>query len=101
VLSVAGLSIAALTSCGAGEVNASTRTAPVTPPRPQRPPSRSPTACCWASRPPKQLALADLRRAGAQPAPGTFLSCIDWWTVDLFVDARGRVVAVTLDLYDP
>lgn len=33
--------------------------------------------------------------------PETTTSCLEWWTVDLFVDADGNIGAVTMDLYEP
>ncbi len=39
------------------------------------------------------------RRVSIQPATAT--SCIEWWTVDFFVDDAGLVKAVTLDLFGP
>jgi predicted secreted protein len=43
--------------------------------------------------------LADLRRVSLQTAEAT--SCLEWWTIDFFVDQNGEVIAVTLDLYGP
>ncbi len=43
--------------------------------------------------------LTDLRRVSMQTAEAT--SCLEWWTIDFFVDQNGEVVAVTLDLYGP
>jgi hypothetical protein len=45
------------------------------------------------------IGLEDLRRVSVQPVGVT--SCLTWWTVDLFIDDNQRVVAVTLDLYEP
>jgi len=39
------------------------------------------------------------RRVSLQPETAT--SCLEWWTVDLFVSADGTIGAVTLDLYEP
>lgn len=39
------------------------------------------------------------RRVSIQPTDGT--SCLEWWTVDLFVAGDGAVEAVTMDLYEP
>ena len=39
------------------------------------------------------------RRVSLQPETTT--SCLEWWTVDLFVDTDGPVGAVTMDLYEP
>ncbi|MDQ3627849.1 MAG: hypothetical protein M3419_03390 [Actinomycetota bacterium] len=36
-----------------------------------------------------------------QPVLDADNSCIDWWSVDLFVDADGQVAAVTLGLFGP
>jgi hypothetical protein len=44
--------------------------------------------------------LESLHRVVLQPAAGTIDSCLDWFSVDLFVD-DGTVVAVTLDLWEP
>lgn len=44
--------------------------------------------------------LERLHRVVLQPAAGTIDSCLDWFSVDLFVD-DGTVVAVTLDLWEP
>lgn len=43
--------------------------------------------------------LEDLRRVAIQPVDAT--SCIEWFTVDLFVDGDGVVHGITLDLYEP
>lgn len=41
-----------------------------------------------------------LRRVSLQPANAT--SCLEWWSLDLFVDpGTGQVSAITLDLYAP
>ncbi len=39
------------------------------------------------------------RRVSLQPETTT--SCLEWWTVDLFVDTDGTIGAVTMDLYEP
>ncbi len=38
------------------------------------------------------------RRVSIQPASAQ--SCLQWWTVDLFLGEDGRVEAITLDLYE-
>lgn len=43
--------------------------------------------------------LSDLRQVSIEP--GETDSCLDWWSVDLFVDRDGQVAGVTLDLYEP
>lgn len=37
---------------------------------------------------------------GLRP-PGSITSCLAWFAVDLFINDRSRVVAVTLDLWEP
>ncbi len=39
------------------------------------------------------------RRLSIQPTGAT--SCLEWWTVDFFIDANGEIAAVTLDLFAP
>lgn len=48
---------------------------------------------------PRPSDLADLTRISLQPT--TSASCLDWFAVDLFTDPVGKVVAVTVDLYEP
>ncbi len=43
--------------------------------------------------------VAELRRVSVFPVDAA--SCIEWWTVDFFVDADGTVAAITLDLWEP
>jgi hypothetical protein len=43
--------------------------------------------------------LANHRRLSIQPASAQ--SCLQWWTVDLFLGEDGRVEAITVDLYEP
>lgn len=45
--------------------------------------------------------VSSLRRLTLRPRDETIRSCLDWFTVDLFVGGDGEVVAVTLDLYEP
>jgi hypothetical protein len=40
-----------------------------------------------------------LRRVSLQP--GDPDGCLAWWTVDLFVDDRGAVTGITIDLWEP
>lgn len=49
---------------------------------------------------PAPRGLEDLRRVSLQPAAGTIDGCLEWFSVDLFVD-QGAIVAVTLDLWEP
>ena len=43
--------------------------------------------------------VSGLRRVAVQPRDAD--GCLDWWTVDAFVDGKGRIRAVTLDLWEP
>ncbi len=43
--------------------------------------------------------LDDHKQVSIQPS--AIDSCIAWWTVDFFIDAEGRIDAVTLDLFGP
>ena len=43
--------------------------------------------------------LEELRQISIQPLRAT--SCLEWFTVDFFVDADGLVQAITLDLWEP
>jgi len=47
--------------------------------------------------PPDQVAV--LRRISIQPT-GTD-SCLEWWTVDLFLTDIGSIAAVTIDVWEP
>lgn len=40
-----------------------------------------------------------LHRVSVQPVGA--MSCLTWWTVDLYLDGDGLVAAVTLDVYEP
>jgi hypothetical protein len=42
---------------------------------------------------------AELTRVWVQPREPD--GCLDWWTVDLFLDDDGRIEVVTLDLWEP
>lgn len=44
-------------------------------------------------------AFEGLRQVSIQPADAT--SCLEWWTVDLFLTGDGDVAGITLDLYEP
>jgi hypothetical protein len=48
---------------------------------------------------PPPIQVADLRRVSVQPRDTE--SCLQWWTVDLFLTPDGKVAAVTLDLWEP
>ena len=54
---------------------------------------------CAAPAVPPPPSVARLRRIWVQPAAPD--GCLEWWTVDAFVNADGRIEAVTLDLWEP
>jgi len=45
------------------------------------------------------VGLEELTRISTQPTDAT--SCLEWFSVDLFVNEAGEIVAVTLDLWEP
>jgi hypothetical protein len=45
--------------------------------------------------------LAGYLQLSIEPAENTYSSCLDWWSVDVFLDESGRVHAITLDLFEP
>jgi hypothetical protein len=45
--------------------------------------------------------LADHDRVSVQPVMDEQDSCLQWWTVDLFLDETGQIEAITLDLWEP
>ncbi|MDQ3485955.1 MAG: hypothetical protein M3445_11200 [Actinomycetota bacterium] len=45
--------------------------------------------------------VADLTRVSMQPESEQIDSCLQWWTVDFFVNGAGQIEAVTLDLWEP
>ena len=56
---------------------------------------------CASPPQPHPIEVAELRRVSFQPAEGSIDSCLMWFTVDLFVNGDGEVVAVTLDIWEP
>ncbi len=56
-------------------------------------------ARCAAPPVPAPAGFEELRRVSIQPEVAT--SCLEWWTVDFFVDDDDMVQAVTLDLFGP
>ncbi|WP_147381275.1 hypothetical protein [Nocardioides immobilis] len=40
-------------------------------------------------------------RLSVQPADGSITSCLAWFTVDLYLDDARRIVAVTVDIWEP
>lgn len=54
---------------------------------------------CASGPVPPPNEVEDLRRVSIQPVG--IDSCIQWWTVDLFVTDDGRIAAVTLDRFEP
>jgi hypothetical protein len=47
------------------------------------------------------VGYAEHRRVSLQPTADSYTSCLEWFTIDLFLDDAGDVAAVTLDLYEP
>lgn len=54
---------------------------------------------CASPPAPINDALRDARHLSVQPTG--IDSCLQWWTVDLYLDDEGAVIAVTLDLWEP
>jgi hypothetical protein len=54
---------------------------------------------CASPSQPSPLGFEHHRRLSYQPQ-GT-LSCLDWFTIDLFLGPRGEIEAVTLDVFAP
>jgi hypothetical protein len=54
---------------------------------------------CVAPPTPPPAGFEGLGQVSIQPTG--IDSCLQWFSVDLFLTADGRVAAVTLDLYDP
>jgi hypothetical protein len=48
---------------------------------------------------PAPPSVAELRRVSVQPREVE--SCLQWWSVDVFVTTDGRIRAVTVDLWEP
>ena len=45
--------------------------------------------------------LSSLRHLAIQPAPASYDSCLDWFSIDLYLDPDGHVQTVLLDLWEP
>lgn len=45
--------------------------------------------------------LTDHRRVSLQPTDATIDGCLEWFTVDLFVNDTGTIDTVTLDIWEP
>lgn len=56
--------------------------------------------CAGPPQPPPS-GLADLRRVSIQPPAKSIDTCLDWMTVDFFVDESGQVRAITMDVWEP
>lgn len=56
---------------------------------------------CASPPRPVPRGMQGLRQISIQPDPGSMTSCLRWFTIDLFVTEDRRVVAVTLDLWEP
>ena len=54
---------------------------------------------CAAPPEPAPPGYGDHRRISIQPTSAT--SCLEWWSVDLFMDANGDIAVITLDLFAP
>lgn len=54
---------------------------------------------CAGPPEPAPIGFAEHRRLSIQPAGAT--SCLEWWTVDFFMDDNDEIAAVTLDLFAP
>lgn len=61
--------------------------------------SVGPHSHCASPPVPPPTDLLRLRRVSVQPKD--IDTCLQWWTVDLFVSPAGRIEAVTLDLWEP
>ena len=48
---------------------------------------------------PPPRSVAGLRHVSVQPR--RIDSCLQWFSVDMFVTRSGKIAAVTLDLYEP
>jgi hypothetical protein len=56
--------------------------------------------CAGPAQPPPR-GLEDLRRISVQHLGESMDTCLDWTTVDFFVNPSGQVEAVTMDLWEP
>jgi len=56
---------------------------------------------CASPPVPAPEGLDGRRRVSVQPGEGSITSCLDWFTVDLFLDDDDAIVAVTLDIWEP
>ena len=54
---------------------------------------------CAAPPEPPPIGFEDFQRVSIQPTDAT--SCLEWWTVDFFLNPESEIGAVTLDLYAP
>jgi hypothetical protein len=56
---------------------------------------------CASPPVPAPKGFGNLRRLSVQPSEGSIDSCLSWFSVDLFLDAKGAIRAVTLDIWEP
>lgn len=56
---------------------------------------------CASPPVPPPRGMKALRRVSLQPSEASITTCLNWFTVDLFLDRDRNVVAVTLDLWEP
>ena len=61
--------------------------------------TKGPHPHCASPPVPPPPQVSDLERVVVQPLDAD--GCLDWWTVDAFMNARGEIEAVTLDLWEP
>lgn len=56
---------------------------------------------CAAPAVPAPNGFESHQRISIQPSPRTIDGCLSWFTVDLFLNDRGRIEAITLDMWEP
>ena len=56
--------------------------------------------CAGPPQPPPS-GFEDLQRISVQPLSNSIESCLDWTTVDFYVNESGHVEAITMDLWEP
>ncbi|MCP4305803.1 MAG: hypothetical protein GY788_13210 [bacterium] len=54
---------------------------------------------CTSAPKPAPSGFELLRRVSVQPS--SFDSCLQWWTIDLFVTTQGNIRAITYDFWEP
>lgn len=56
---------------------------------------------CAGPPQPAPTELENLQRISIQPAADSITTCVAWFTVDMFVNEHGDIVAVTFDRWEP